>query len=96
MYHGPWASLKKATPKTPDEFMCYLQSIVPNLCEEDLIRVRRSERSIIWVHDVCDFIWVCMQPDRERWSPQIERMWPNILGIIESQNLEDAFVGLSI
>ncbi len=95
MHHGAWASLKKATPKTPAEFMVYLQSIVPNLCEEDLIRVRRSERSTIWVHDVCDFIWVCMQPDRERWSPQIYQLWPNIVNIMETQKLEDAFADLS-
>jgi len=50
-YKGPWASLKKAAPKSPEDFMVYLWSVVPELDVMDLIRVRRSERS----NSICAF-----------------------------------------
>jgi len=29
-YKGPWASLKKAAPKSPEHFMRYLLTVVPD------------------------------------------------------------------
>jgi hypothetical protein len=90
-----WTSLKKASPQSPGDFMAYLWSIVPDLDVMDLIRVRRSERSSLWVHEVCDFIWICMQPDKQKWQSEIDRLWPSIVTIMEEQNLEEAFAHLS-
>ena len=94
-YKGPWASLKKAAPESPNHFMAYLWSAVPNLDVMDLIRVRRSERSTPWVHEVCDFIWICMQTDKQKWKPEIDRLWPTIVQIMIDQNFEEAFADLS-
>ena len=94
-YKGPWASLKRAAPKSPEHFMKYLFTVVPDLDVMDLIRVRRSERSSSWVHEVCDFIWICMQTDKEKWQPEMDRLWPSIVAIMEEQNMEEAFAQLS-
>jgi len=94
-YKGPWTSLKKVSPTSPEDFMAYLWSVVPDLDIMDLIRVRRSERSSLWVHEVCDFIWICMQPDKPKWQPEIVRLWPTVVSIMSEQNLEEAFAQLS-
>ena len=94
-YKTPWASLKKAAPKSPEDFMRYLFATVPDLDVMDLIRVRRSERTSVWVHEVCDFIWICMQTDKQKWQPEIERLWPSIVNIMNEQNMEEAFAQLS-
>tara|TARA_B110000977_G_C11029799_1_gene474764 strand:+ start:1010 stop:1303 length:294 start_codon:yes stop_codon:yes gene_type:complete len=94
-YKGPWASLKKAAPESPEDFMVYLWSVVPELDVMDLIRVRRSERSSAWVQEVCDFIWICMQTDREKWKPEMDRLWPSIVATMEEQNMDEAFAQLS-
>ena len=94
-YHAPWASLKKVAPKSPTHFMSYLFTVAPDLNVMDLIRVRRSERTSIWVHEVCDFIWICMQTDKQKWQPEMDRLWPSIVTIINEQNMEEAFAQLS-
>lgn len=94
-YKGPWASLKKAAPKSPENFMAYLWSVLPNLDVMDLIRVRRSERASLWVQEVCDFIWICMQTDKHKWQPEIVRLWPGIIAIMNEQNMEEAFAQFS-
>ena len=75
--------------------MVYLWSVVPELDVMDLIRVRRSERSSAWVQEVCDFIWICMQTDREKWKPEMDRLWPSIVATMEEQNMDEAFAQLS-
>jgi len=96
MYKAPWDSLKRANIKTPENFMIYLHSIVPNLSEEDIIKLRRRYKNELWLQQVCDFIWICMQSDREKWQPQINTFWPEIKQIMDAQNLEDAFSSLVI
>lgn len=71
--------------------MTCLKNVVPNLCEHHLIKVRRTERNKAWVHEVCDFIWVCMQENRDYWQPEINRLWPGVRLIMDEQNLEDTF-----
>ena len=75
--------------------MVYLWSVVPELDVMDLIRVRRSARSSMWVQEVCDFIWICMQTDKQKWQPEVVRLWPSIVAIMDEQNLEEAFTQLS-
>ena len=93
-YHAPWASLKKGGAQKPNT-LYDLFTVVPDLDVMDLIRVRRSERSSVWVHEVCDFIWICMQTDKQKWQPEIDRLWPSIVTIINEQNMEEAFAQLS-
>mgnify|MGYP006088719677 CR=1 FL=1 len=96
MYRQPWESLKRATIHTPDDFMVYLKSILPNLDESDIIQLRRKHRQKLWLQKVCDFIWVCMQKDIEYWRPQINILWPSIKQIMDEQRLEDALMQLKI
>ena len=91
MYEETWSAIKKQTCLSPEQFMSALRIIVPNLHVEHLIKVKRTERNNPWVHEVCDFIWVCMQENRDYWQPQIDRLWPSIKLIMEQQKLEDAF-----
>jgi hypothetical protein len=96
MYKKPWASLKNANINSPDDFMIYLVSIVPNLSENDIIQVRRQNKHVLWIQKVCDFIWLCMKPDKEKWAGHIDMFWSEIKNIMAEQRLEDAFSGLSI
>lgn len=91
MYQGTWSTIKRETILTPEDFMTCLANIVPDLHEEDLIKVRRAERDKPWVRDICDFIWICMQENREYWQPEIARLWPGIKLIMDEQKLQDAF-----
>lgn len=44
-----------------------------------------------WVHEICDFIWVFMQENRDYWQPEINRLWPGVRFIMDEQNVEDTF-----
>lgn len=93
-----WSILRKNSPKTPDEFMCMVYTIVPGITERDVMAWQRSMTVQHWERDLCDFIWQCMQyqKDPQKWKASIQQHWPNIRQLIDSQNLEDAFAAWTI
>ena len=80
--------------------MAMLYFIVPALTVDHVIQLRRSQKTKDQTRDICDFIWVCLQPDSEKWQSQIQHLWTNVRAILteqqQQQQLEDLFSGLSV
>ena len=93
-----WSVLKKHSPKTPDEFMAMVGTLVPDITESDIIAWQRSMTVQHWERDLCDFIWQCMQCQKNphQWQASVHHHWPSIQQIMDTQNLEDAFAEWSI
>lgn len=57
----------------------------------NIISLKHGGQNEAWVHEVCDFIWVFMQENRDYWQPEINRLWPGVRFIMDEQNVEDTF-----
>ena len=88
-----WSLLKKHSPKTPDEFMAMVYALVPGITETDVMAWQRSLTIQHWERDVGDFIWQCMQCQKnpQVWQASVHQHWPTVQQIMATQNLEDAF-----
>jgi len=91
-----WEALKKSKPSNADEFMASLFFIVPSLTLDYIIKLRRSQKTTQTARDICDFIWICLQPDQEKWKSQKDQQWPAIFLIMKEQRMEDLFECLTV
>jgi len=93
-----WTLLQKHSPKTPDEFMALVYTLVPDITETDVMAWQRSMTAQQWERNVSDFIWQCMQCQKnpQQWHTSVQQHWPTIQQLMDTQNLENAFAAWSI